>query len=251
MIITDREGCSGSWLTELLLLGTAQGHAEFRQDRSNGEINVTADHLHGDGHDDNSLRAMRHRWTDQKIIRCHSTNYKLLRELWPDQMIVRIVPKTAIFQAIAAAYYKTRADTDSSVSAAFDFIKHYYHAFRNDAIPHDTNACVVDFGILSRERAFERLCRELFNIELQRNHWDFWRDYWLLQYYPVDEERLVANIHPLNLYRVFDPRPTPFNLACYVFVYELMNDLPEESRLWSIDSAESNFPQLIQQMQYR
>jgi hypothetical protein len=110
---------------------------------------------------------------------------------------------------------------------------------------------VIDFGVLSRERPFERLCEELFELPLQDNHWRFWRDYWMLQHYPVDEERLVVNITPLNLYRVFDRTPTAFNLACFVFVYELMNDLPEESRLWSIDQAANNFPELLNQMQYR
>jgi hypothetical protein len=28
-------------------------------------------------------------------------------------------------------------------------------------------------------------------------------------------------------------------------------DLPEESRLWSIDQAANNFPELLNQMQYR
>lgn len=251
MIITDREGCSGSWLTELLLLGNQSAQAHFRQDRKQGKLQVHSDHLHGDGHDDASLEDLYQQYTNQKIIRCHSTNYPLLRKFWPKKMIVRIVPKTSIFQAIAAAYYKTRISADNSVSSAYEFIAHYYHAFRNDAIPHDANACVVDFGILSRERAFERLCNELFDLKLQSNHWQFWRDYWLLQHYPVDEERLVPNIRPLSLYRVFDPRPTAFNLACYVFIYELMNDLPEESRLWSIDQVAADFPELIRQMQYR
>lgn len=251
MIITDREGCSGSWLTELLLLGTAQGHAEFRQDRSNGEINVSANHLHGDGHDDASLRAMHSQYQQQQIVRCHSTNYNLLRQLWPNELIIRIVPKTSIFQAIAAAYYKTRVSTDTSISAAFEFIRSYYHAFRNDPVPKLENACVVDFGVLSRQRAFERLCRELFELELHSNHWQFWRDYWMLQYYPMDEERLVPNINLLQLYRISDRAPTAFNLACFVFVYELFNDLVEEARLFSIDSHISGFPELIKIMQYR
>lgn len=250
MIITDREGCSGSWLTELLLLGGRTGQAFFRQDRAGG--NVSTDHLHGNGHDDQSLRDLRDRWTGEKIIRCHSTNFALLRELWPDEMIVRIVPKTSILQAVAAAYYKTRTDTDPTVAAAFDFINHYYQLFKNDPKPVTVdNSCVIDFGVLSRERPFERLCEELFELPLQDNHWRFWRDYWMLQHYPVDEERLVVNITPLNLYRVFDREPTAFNLACFVFVYELMNDLPEESRLWSIDQAATNFSELLNQMQYR
>ena len=251
MIITDREGCSGSWLTELLLLGNRRARAHFRQDRTGNQLNVTKDHLHGDGHDDVSLRSMRDRWSGQAIVRCHSTNYPLLRELWPDELIVRIVPKTSVFQAIAAAYHKTRDSADDSVSSAFEFIKHYYHAFRNDPVPRSENACVVDFGVLSRERAFERLCRELFHLELKDNHWQFWRDYWMLQHYPVDEERLVPNIHHLNLYRIFDRTPTNFNFACFVFVYELFNDLPEESRLFSIDDAVVDFQGLVQRMQYR
>jgi hypothetical protein len=253
MIITDREGCSGSWLAELLLLGDNYSDAYFRQDRKNGKLNVPDQVLHGDGHTDEDLVYMHSLYTGQKIVRFHNTNYKLIRQYWPDDTIIRIVPDTGLYQSIAASFYKTKLAPTNSIDDAYQYIKTYYnlHKFQDPRPRGIDNCLVIDYGSLYELESLKELCEQVFNVTLKDNHIDFFNRYWVLQEFVVDERLLYTGIDKIELFRHFNKQPTFFNLACYIFVYELMNGITEDQRLWTIDSAPQTFSLLLDFMRYR
>ena len=251
MIFSYREGCSGSWLAELLTL-TKYRPIYFRQDRQDVDLeNIPAEVLHFDGNFDDQCRPARKIFTNQKIVTCHSVNYNLLRELWPDKVIYRLVPKTMIFRSIALAYYKLGAET-SNVDSAFQYIKDYYdlHTIL-DHKPTLPNSFIINFGDLDSAACIENT----FNIKLANYQIEFLKDYWLLQYQvqPVDESKLVINISKEQLLTIFNKEINAFNFACYIFVYEMQNNLLEQQRMWTIDDVTTSmsWQELIDLMEYQ
>jgi len=81
MIISFREGCSGNWLTTLLTLNNVYIDAEFRQDGDGTRIPKSV--FHFDGNATYQTVQSVDQYNGEKFITCHSTDYELLREIYP------------------------------------------------------------------------------------------------------------------------------------------------------------------------
>jgi hypothetical protein len=228
ILLSYREGCSGSWLAELLV-GPAL-EVFYRQDM-NGK-NIPANVYHFDGNQDDQVHASAFKYAGQTCITCHSTNYQLLRHHWPDHKIVRIQPKTHILDSIESAYNKLNIEQDSgpeSVDLAFEYIKNYYylHTVR-DPLPSLKNSSVIDYGQLRYTDRLITICKEIFEIELTPQQLHFAERYWDLQI----------------------GRSEIFKIARYIYEYEKANAYNESDRLWCISMAPDNVEELYNFMKY-
>lgn len=252
MIISFREGCSGNWLAQLLVTDCKQD-VFFRQDIK--ERIIPQKVLHFDGnHDVSDCYRVKNEFPDHEsyeIITCHSFDYKVLRESWPNRRIIRIVPKTNILRAISLAYYKLHSLV-YNVDQAFQYIKNYYflHTIK-DKLPTLENSSIIDSGMLDDPKYIE----EYFNICLSGDQKTFLTKYWNLQYkvQPLDENKLFDFISKEELLTIFNKEITAFNFACYIFAYELKNGLSEGQRTWTIDDINLSYSwqDLLNLMEYK
>jgi hypothetical protein len=249
MIISYREGLSGRWLAEFLLIDDKVPSVYYRQDIDGS--NRPSSVFHYDGHIDSQSYDARLRYKNQKIITCHSTNYELMRDLWPDKKIIRIIPQTKIFQAIASAFYKLGPKKDVTIDHAFEYIKDYYNLHKHiDKIPKINNSDLIDFGELTEFDKLSKISKNVFNVELNGYHNIFFTKYWELQKIVVDEKLLYPNMTKENLLKIYSKIEDSFHIACFIFIYEKLNNLQENQRCWSIDSIPLNYNQLINLMKY-
>jgi hypothetical protein len=211
--------------------------------------------FHYDGNVDSHTFNAKLLYQNQKIITCHSTNYVLLRELWPDKKIIRITPKTKIFQAIASAFYKlgpgANPGISTSVDYAFEYIKDYFNLHGNlDPLPTIENSLIIDFGDLTLFDNLSYISKNIFNVSCKDEHYKFFKEYWQLQKIPVDETLLQFHITKEDLLDIYTKIEDPFHIACFIFIYEYYNNLKEKERTWSIDNVPLSYHQLINFMQY-
>ena len=245
MILTYREGCSGSWFAELLTLNHNTRPVFFRQDRNNGMPNFPSNVLHFDGNIDSHVSDAKKKYSNQKIITCHNMNYGLLRETWPEKNIIRIHPVTGIFQCISASFHKMGLNNVNSVDLAFEYIKDYYEKYKTDVLPD----VILNYGDLSNLEKLKPITRAL-GVELQDNHMQFANNYWSIQKFVVDDTKIYNGITKDNLLSIFSKEESIFNLACFIFVYEKYNSLLEIQRQWSIDFVPNNLIELATVMKY-
>ena len=248
MIISFREGCCGRWLGALLA-NDSQASAKFRQDSDPADIKKI-NMLLIDGQSDDDL--ITYNQIDKKIISCHSTNYNLLRQMWPNKAIYRIKPKTKVFKAIAMCYLKKQEVQSDNIDDVLRVIKRYYN-FHTSGDPEPTlpNTYTIDFGQLENPHYIE----QIFNLKLSEVQLKFLKEYWELQQNvePVNEYDLKKFITKQELYRIFSKETTEYNIAFFIFIYELLNNLTEDKRKWSIDNTYKSMPweDLIKLMEYR
>lgn len=249
MIITFREGCSGNWLATLLAMGKSDVIASFRQDIDGSKVPDDVFHFNGN-HDSQTLDSAGS-YEGQPIITCHSTNYELLQQVYPNRHIIRIAPRTKILQSIAAAFYKLGPGDTTTVNLAFEYIKDYYdiHTVR-DPLPHVTNSSIIDFGEMTELPTFAKICKQHFGIELGEKRIKFFNDYWKLQKKVLDESQLKPNITKQQLLESVVDDGGVFNRAAYIFLYEKLNNIPEERRTWTIDDVPDTLEELANLMSY-
>lgn len=248
MILTYREGCSGSWLAEMLTLSDKTATAQFRQDVNGKYQPDTVLHFDGGESDEETILAYKQRYSDQEILTCHSTNYDLLRQLYPSRKIIRIVPITGVFQSIASAYHKFAADSYPTVDYTVEYIKDYYKIHTvSDPRPKIENSQVIDYGRLSNPNYIN----DIFSIELKTNQIKFLNEYWALQKFVVNEHDLYPGISTRSLLECFTKENSTFNLACFIFLYELTNRIAETQRIWSINDIPTTLEELSYVMKYK
>jgi hypothetical protein len=252
MIISFCEGCSGHWLGILLSFDdNFQTTAKFKQDAD--QINIKKSKIFTCfGEFDEDLIRHKRNYRNEKIIVSHSTNYNLLRQLWPDEIIYRIRPKTKIFKSIALCFLKKTEVHSTSVDKILHTINRYYQSHLDDNLePMLPNTYTIDFGQLSNPLYIE----QIFNITLSDNQLNFLKDYWELQQNvePVSERDLKKFITKEELYSIFSKEISAYNLAIFIHIYESMNDLKEQSRLWTIDDISESLPllDLLDIMKYK
>jgi hypothetical protein len=228
ILLSYREGCSGSWLAELLV--GSNFNVFYRQDL-NGK-NIPADVYHFDGNHDDQVHASAPKYSGQTCVTCHSTNYQLLRHYWPNHKIVRIQPQTHILDSIESAYNKLKIEQDSapeSVDLAFEYIKDYYYLHTaGDPLPSIENSGVIDYGQLRYADTLATICKETFEIDITSQQLHFAEQYWNLQ----------------------NGRSEVFKIARYIYEYEKLNSYKESDRLWSISDVPDTIEKLIDFMKY-
>ena len=91
----------------------------------------------------------------------------------------------------------------------------------------------------------------MFCVELKPNQIKFLNEYWSLQKFVVSEQDLYKGISTRSLLEYFSKENTIFNLACFIFVYELINEITESQRLWSINDVPATLEELSHIMKYK
>ena len=225
MIISYREGCSGSWLAQLL---TDPEIAYYRQDL--GGTNIPKEVFHFNGHDDLHVPTAFAMYQGQEYITCHSSNYQLLRQYWPNKTIARIVPLTHVLDCIESAFFKLGPGTQcTSIDHALEYIKNYFDLHTViDPQPTLHNTHIIDYGQLRYIDQLLEICKSLFEITLSEKQQNFARTYWNLQ--------SVSNRY--------------FSAARFIFEHEHKHNFQESDRLWSIDHAPVEIAELFDFMQY-
>jgi hypothetical protein len=112
IILSYREGCSGSYLGEILNVCKfgSDFQINFRQDINGVPQSV----YHFSGHqDDKDIVSMP--YNGQPFITCHGDNYQLLKTQWPNSVVYRIIHETYVLDAIAASWYKLKPENSSTV----------------------------------------------------------------------------------------------------------------------------------------
>lgn len=242
MILTYREGCSGSWLAELLLLKNQLPQVYFRQDRtSQGKTNFPGDVFHFDGYNIADLSETVKLFDNQKIITCHSVNYNELLRVFPNRSIYRITPKTGIFNAIASSFFKMNVRYNYTIDDAFQYIVDYYQKYQTDPLPES----VIDYGKLKNIDECKPICKNVFDLEFTNYHELFHKKYWSLQINILDDSQLYYYISLDKLLKLFRD-VSKFSIACFIFVYEKYNKIDESRRTWSIDNLPTNIEDVVQ-----
>lgn len=227
IILSYREGCSGSWLGEILNVCkfNSDFQVNFRQD-ING---VPPSIYHFSGYCNDKPRVSEP-YNDQPFITCHADNYELLKKQWPDSVVYRIIPETYVLDAIAASWYKIKPENFDTVDSALEYIKNYYDLHTK----HDPRfGNVIDYGNL-RDKNWVRLFVEKNGILYNQKCDTFVDEYWAIQKksnYKVISTGLAMNeiINTLQMDR------DVFYIATAIFVYEKSNNLSESQRCWTVD----------------
>lgn len=239
MIISYREGCSGGWLAQLLICDRPM-HARFQQDLDAFYLDNIYDV------NDWNVNVKRKYYKGQKVLVGHLTNYKLVKELWPEETIYRIKPVTKVFKAISLMFHKKYKV--NNIDYIVKCISEYYQLYESDQEPDYVR--VLDFGQLDRCQYLQ----DMFNITLNSYQKDLLKDYWDLQqpFDPLDESLLKEHITKEELKDIFFNN-TAFNLAAYIFIYEKLNNLQESQRLWTIDAVDTSWSwdRLLDTMEYQ
>lgn len=245
MILTYREGCSGSWLAELLLLKNELAPVYFRQDRNNeNKSNLPREVFHFDGYNTTDLSLIAKLYNNQKIITCHSTNYTELSEIFPSKSITRITPVTGLYNCIASSFFKMQVRQNYTIDDAWQYIVDYYQKYKSEPLPD----LVIDYGKLRNIEDCKNICKKFFNLEFTNYHELFHKNYWSLQVDVVDDNKLYYGINLNELYNVIHDCSN-FGIACFIFVYEKYNLIEETRRTWSIDHLPSNLENVVQILQ--
>jgi hypothetical protein len=227
IILSYREGCSGSWLGEILNVCKfgSDFQVNFRQD--NNGVPPSIYHFNGHKNDKHPLAKP---YNNQPFITCHSEDYEFLKTQWPDSVVYRIIPKTYVLDAVAASWYKLTPEQCLTVSDALEYIKNYYK-LHTEIDPHF--GTVIDYGNL-RLRPWVQEFVENNSINYDTRCNDFVSKYWNLQ----KKTNLETIPFALSMNEVIDrlelDRDT-FYVALSIFVYEKSNNLNESQRCWSVD----------------
>lgn len=228
IILSYREGCSGSWLAELMhsSLCNVVNVAHYRQDSHGIPDSV----FHFDGNTNETTLSAITRYQGQPIVTCHSQNQHLLNDLWPDHCVYRIIPSTYVMNAIVASWYKIPPTITNSISLAYEYIQNYYNLHTKQDLRFGN---VINYGDLRDWHIIQQL---LNNVGLKSNSdlQQFFQDYWSLQ-----KSSGFKTLYPCTMSEViqqcnFEPCDE-FLIAIRIFIYENANGLLETQRCWSID----------------
>jgi hypothetical protein len=227
IILSYREGCSGSWLGEILNICKFGGNPQinFRQDINGVPRSV----YHFDGHQTDNCAPFLS-YNNQPFITCHADNYELLKTQWPDSVVYRIIPKTYVLDAIASSWYKLKPKNSSTVDHAFEYIKTYYR-LHTEIDP--KFGIVIDYGKL-RDKKWVQTFVEQNKMLYHQTCNSFIFSYWGMQKksnYKIIPPRLTM----YEIINTLDMGRDVFYVALAIFVYEKSNNLLELQRNWSID----------------
>lgn len=230
IVLSYREGCSGSWLGEVLHVCRHKDNftALYRQD-SRG---VPASVYHYGGHRD-EVKGVRAIYNGQPVITCHVDQPQILQTCWPDAVIYRIIPETYVLDAIAASWYKLPPyQSPATVDQALEYIKNYYrlHTELDPRFGH-----VIDYGLL-RDCEWVRAFVESNGIIYDSRCNEFVEQYWSMQK-KTNLKTIPPNISHANIAALFDMPRDNFTVALSIFVFEKSNNLKEEQRCWTIDDV--------------
>jgi hypothetical protein len=230
IILSYREGCSGSWLAELMhsSLCNVVNVAHYRQDFYGIPDSV----FHFDGNSDETTMVAITKYQQQPIVTCHSQNQQLLNTLWPNHYVYRIIPSTHVLDAIVASWYKLPPPITNSISLAYEYIRNYYVLHTKQDLRFGN---VIDYGDLRHWPTVQQLLNNVglkLNSELQQ----FFQDYWGLQ-----KSSGFKTLHTCTMSEVvqqcnFKPHDE-FLTAMRIFIYEKANGLLETQRCWSVDNV--------------
>ena len=228
IILSYREGCSGSWLGEILNVCKFDSdfQVNFRQD-SNG-FPPSIYHFSGHRDDKNIVPAP---YNGQPFITCHADNYELLKSQWPDSVVYRIIPETYVLDAIAASWYKLKPENSDTVDLALEYIKNYYNLHtKND--PRFGN--MIDYGNL-RDKNWIKSFVEKNGIAYNQKCDGFIDNYWAIQK-KSNYKVIPSGLDMDKIINTLDIDRDIFYVATAIFVYEKSNNLTESQRLWTIDN---------------
>jgi len=228
IILSYREGCSGSYLGEILNVCKFDSDFEvnFRQDINGVPLSV----YHFSGHrDDKNIASIP--YNGQQFITCHCDNYEWLRTQWPDAVVYRIIPETYVLDAISASWHKLRPKNFNSVDLALEYIKNYWNLHtKND--PRFGN--IIDYGNL-RDKNWIQVFVEKNRIVYNQKCDSFVDNYWAMQK-KTNYKVITSGLTMENIVNTLDLGQDIFYIAMAIFVFEKSNNLKESQRCWSIEN---------------
>lgn len=233
IILSYREGCSGSWLGEVLHVCKfdAEYRANFRQDRDHIPESV----YHFGGHRDETAPTVIP-YQNQCFVTCHVDQPAVLARQWPNARVYRIIPSTYILDAIAASWYKLPPVNNQTVDHAMEYIK-TYHELHTKKDPRF--GTVIDYGQL-RNLDWIANFVESNGIKYNPRCDQFVKDYWSLQ-----KMTNIKTIEPgLTMQDIESTLALPrnnFYMALAIFIFETSNRLQESQRSWSIDDIDQQY----------
>ena len=240
LVFSFREGCSGNFFAELLL--NQPPEANFRQDQNGVSDSI----FHFDGYDDkdflNSISSPRLK--QATIVTHHNNNYALNKKSFPKARILKIHPKTFIFNAIYNAFYKLGALDRKLIgllpSQTYDIIyKNIIDYYELITVKDNLDGFeLIDFGDLYKLSKVKQLVLDLTGTELTATQEQFYHDYISKQLtmeltIPLINTSAVDLVDQFNL---IERCTEPWFVSFLIAAYEFTNNKTEQDRLWGIDN---------------
>ena len=228
IILSYREGCSGSWLGEILNVCkfNSDFQVNFRQDSLGFPPSIY--HFSGYHNDNNTVSVP---YNGQPFITCHSDNYESLKTQWPNSVVYRIIPNTYVLDAIASSWYKLKPKNCGTVDMALEYIKNYYNLHTK----HDLKfGNIIDYGNL-RDKKWIQLFVEKNKIAYNQKCDTFIDNYWAMQK-KCNYKFIPSGLTMEKIINTLDLDQDIFYVATAIFVYEKSNCLAESQRCWSINN---------------
>ena len=237
IILSYREGCSGSWLGEIL--NVCKFNSDFQVNFRQDIHGVPPSIYHFSGHqDDKNIVPVP--YNSQPFITCHSDNYKLLKTQWPNSVVYRIIPETYVLDAIAASWYKLRPKNSDTVDLALEYIKNYYNLHTKS----DTKfGNVIDYGNL-RDKNWIQSFVEKNGMVYNQKCDTFIDKYWSIQK-KSNYKVILPGLAMKEIINTLAVGQDIFYIATAIFVYEKSNNLSETRRCWNIDNLTVNSDLLV------
>jgi len=238
IILSYREGCSGSWLGEILNVCkfNSDFQVRFRQDSSGFPPSIY--HFSG-RRDEKNISSMQ--YNGQPFITCHCDNYESLKTTWPNSVVYCIIPETYVLDAIAASWYKITPANSDTVDLALEYIKRYYDLHTKIDLRFGN---VIDYGNL-RDKKWIQSFVEKNGIIYNQKCDTFIDNYWAIQK-KSNYKSIPFGLTMDKIIDTLDMTRDIFYVAMAIFVYEKSNNLAESQRYWTIDdlTTDSNLLEL-------
>ena len=238
IIISFYPGCSGNFLAAVI----SDSHI-VRFDRIDNYIDPnSSNNLKYFGINDLDNVPLDH----ATVIATHESDIKKIKSIFPNYKIIRIQPISMLFNALYNVFHKKIIDENRSnimfvwpsnpaycYDMSMESLKDFYRQFITDKNFED--AIILDFGILQDKK---QLLEFLHNINVKTNvNAEILIDNYLKNQLPINLESIVGPTMEDIVSSIPDSYflKSPWFVAYCIFRFELVNQLKESQRLWTID----------------
>jgi hypothetical protein len=225
-VISHLEGCSGNFLGYLI---ADTGHTVENVFRVDGKLNDQVLSINGRGLLLN--QELDQRLQSHSVVVTHNYNLAQLQHTFPRAKLIQIYPHTHLGNVLYnVCYKKLTTKLDNAIDNYFIDIGIWFDRISKEYPGYD---CINFWDLTNKNKI-----QHLLGAPLTKAQHQFFDRYWATQLpYQLDIPKEPMGIADLIKFWKIEHEFSPWFVAWVIFVYEMINNRSETSRLWSINHA--------------
>lgn len=225
-VISHLEGCSGNFLGYLAANVGSTDQKIFRVDLTEHDI-VLSTNGRTSWQEEIDSRLQNHR-----VVVTHNYNRTQIQKTFPNARLIQIYPYTHIGNVLYnICHKKVELKFDNLVDNYFLEIDIWFKKIKQQ----QPDYLCTDFWCLHDKNKIS----DLLGIKLLPTQNQFFDQYWKNQLkHELDIPAYEMSIGELIKFWNIEQDFSPWNIAWTIFVYEHINSLNEQNRMWSINNAD-------------